>query len=102
MRASERLKRNLIAGMRNTAADRELDVSPSQVELDFTAELPSGYEDCQSVYTAQVVKVVGGQLVVVAEHTDDATTCDESDLLTQSVETIEALAEAVNAAATGT
>jgi hypothetical protein len=102
VRASVQLKRDLIAQMRIIAAGRELDVSPAQVALDFMGELPSEYEGCQSVYVARVVRVVGGQVVVLAESSDDETTCDESDLLTQSVETVEALAEAVNAAATGT
>lgn len=84
MKASEQLKHDLIAEMRNTAAGRELDVSLAQVELDFAAELPTEYEGCRSVYTAKVVKVASGQLVVVADCTNDETTCDESELLTRA------------------
>jgi len=97
--AAEQLKRDLIAKMRTSVALRELDVSPSQIDLDFSHELPSDYEGCESVYTARVVRLVDGQLIVVAASEDDETTCDEADLLSQSVETIEALAGAVEAAA---
>jgi hypothetical protein len=99
--AAEQLKRDLLAKMRTSVAQRELDVSESQITLDFTRELPSDYEGCESVYTARAVRLVDGQLVVVAASEDDETTCDEADLLSQSVETIEALAGAVETAAKG-
>ncbi|MCI0362132.1 MAG: hypothetical protein L0211_26925 [Planctomycetaceae bacterium] len=99
MKASEQLKRELIGQMRTTVAGRELDVSQVQIELDFTSELPSEYEGCRSLYRASVVKLVDGQLVVAAESDNDETVCDEAALLTLSVESIEALADAVQAAA---
>jgi hypothetical protein len=95
VKASEQLKRELIGQMRITVAGRDLDVSQSEICLDFTAELPSEYEGCRSVYRASVVKLVDGQLVVVAESDNDETVCDEAALLTLSVESIEALAEAI-------
>jgi hypothetical protein len=95
MNASEQLKREFIGQMRTTVAGRELDVSQSEICLDFTAELPSEYKGCRSVYRASVVKLVDGQLVVVAESDNDETVCDEAALLTLSVESIEALAEAI-------
>ena len=101
MKASEQLKRELIGQMRTTVADRKLDVSQAQIDLDFSAELPSEYEGCRSVYRVNVVKLVDGQLVVAAESDNDETVCDEAALLTLSVESIEAMAEAVQAAASG-
>jgi hypothetical protein len=102
LKASEQLKRDLIVQMRTTVADRKLDVSQSQVTLDFTHELPSEYEGCESAYVASIVKLVDGQLVVAALSEDgDEITCDEVELLTQCVEILEALTEAVQAAAIG-
>ena len=101
MKASEQLKRDLIAQMRNCVNDQGIDVSSAQIDLNFTHEVPSDYEGCESVYTAKLVKLEQGQVVVTMESDDDETTCNEADLLSQTVETIEALAEAVQDAAKG-
>lgn len=99
MKASEKLKRQLIHQMRSLVADRQLDVGPAHVTLDFTRELPSEYEGCLAEYTASLVKLDGGQLVVTATSDNDQTTCGDADLLSLTVEAVEALAEAIQAAA---
>lgn len=99
--ASVQLKHQLIGRMRSQACHHELDVSASGVALDFSHELPSAYEGCQSVYQARIVKVEGQQLAVLAdgEPECDEARFDEPDLLSLTVETLETLAEAVKAAA---
>lgn len=101
MKASEQLKRQLIDQMRHQVAGREIDVSTALVDLEFSHDLLSEFEECEAKYTAMAVKVENGQVVVMAESENYKTTCNEADLLSQSVETVEALAEAVEAAVEG-
>ena len=98
MKASEQLKHQLIDKLRSLAADQQIDVSNADVDLEFSHELLSEFEGLEAKYTATAVKVENGQVVVSAESENYNTTCDEADLLSQSVETVEALVEAAEAA----
>lgn len=101
MKESEQLKHQLIDKLRHIVADREIDVSKADVDLEFSHELLSEFEGLEVKYTATAVKVESGRVVVSAESENYNTTCDEADLLSQSVETVEALVEAAEAAASG-
>lgn len=98
MKKTEQLKHDLVNKLRRRVktAPEAIDVSKCGLTFDLTHDLPSEYEGCECKLFPQSIEIKDGKLIVaVNDDYGDDTECDEQNLLSLDVDTLEEFTEYV-------